>query len=460
MQSIPKIVRERLRAQSVVDHPDADLLTAFAECSLRPMERETVLGHLARCGACREVVALALPPSEIVENELVRVGGGRRWLSWPALRWGFVAAGVVAVASFGVSRYQHHGELVARYSNGGAEHSALNPAMPKGDSIAPSPEPQAAAETAVLTESAGEKSDRMRKKEAEPAQDSPSSTATSVATASSTTGTIGSYKGGLSHGPKLPTQLQQNQGFANSPVNSPLTNDQLAKQRNAEGANRQPPSVSESAEVQAQSEVVEVRPPGDFYPGKATSIVAEQKPAEPPHAVMGGPAIASPAAIPANHRRAQPDVGPLPRWSVNAKGSLQRSFDHGDTWENVDVTQHGVPSSAMTKTEVAGSLTERGDKVTSKKTAEQEKGRLDAGAPVFRAVTANGSDIWAGGSKGVLYHSMDAGGHWTRVVPTANGLTLTVDIISLEFIEQKEKITTSTSEVWTTSDDGQTWQKQ
>ena len=65
MQNVPKIVRERLKAAApAVNHPDADLLTAFAEDSLPGVERDGVLEHLARCGACRDIVALALPEAE------------------------------------------------------------------------------------------------------------------------------------------------------------------------------------------------------------------------------------------------------------------------------------------------------------------------------------------------------------------------------------------------------------
>ena len=86
-------------------------------------------------------------------------------------------------------------------------------------------------------------------------------------------------------------------------------------------------------------------------------------------------------------------------------------------------------------------------------------------APILRewtdAETANGADVWAGGSTGALYHSADAGNTWTRVFPTASGATLTGDIVSLEFREpQHGKLSTSSSEVWITSDAGQSWQKQ
>src|SRR5271170_6588545 len=74
MTEVPKIVHDRLRAAEVptgpgqnaseLRHPDADLLTAFAEQSLSVSERESLLEHLAGCGDCREVVMLALPEAD------------------------------------------------------------------------------------------------------------------------------------------------------------------------------------------------------------------------------------------------------------------------------------------------------------------------------------------------------------------------------------------------------------
>jgi hypothetical protein len=80
--------------------------------------------------------------------------------------------------------------------------------------------------------------------------------------------------------------------------------------------------------------------------------------------------------------------------------------------------------------------------------------------PVFRALAATGSEVWAGGSNAVLYHSLDAGAHWTCVLPSSSGTELTGDITAVDFADlQHGRITTSTPEVWTTADDGQTWQK-
>src|SRR5215472_2288455 len=110
MENAAKIVKERLKsAARAVDHPDADVLTAFTERTLGARERSHVLEHLAHCAECREVVVLAMPAEEPDLAVILPVRGG--WLTWPRLRWGLVAAGVIVVGSFGVLRYERTGEL-------------------------------------------------------------------------------------------------------------------------------------------------------------------------------------------------------------------------------------------------------------------------------------------------------------------------------------------------------------
>ena len=108
MSEIPKIARERLAqgAAGAGSHPDADQLTAFVERSLGTQEREQVLEHLAHCAACREVVAVALPPPE----EAARAAAPAfRWLQWPAwggLRWAAVAATLVIAVTLVFQSYR------------------------------------------------------------------------------------------------------------------------------------------------------------------------------------------------------------------------------------------------------------------------------------------------------------------------------------------------------------------
>jgi len=135
MQNVPKSVLKRLRETrpAAGSHPDADLLSAFAEQSLRERERSFVMEHLAACSDCREVIVLALPETatEIVRSPASLGAARGGWLTWPALRWVALAAGILVIASVGVFEYSHR-----HPGSGMASNSMLKDAAP-----APSNEP-------------------------------------------------------------------------------------------------------------------------------------------------------------------------------------------------------------------------------------------------------------------------------------------------------------------------------
>ena len=102
MQEFSNILRQRLGARPEPQaHPDPDILTAFAEQVLTPAEREKILGHLAACAPCREVVALSLPVMQD-EQIVLRPAKPRFWSV--GVRWVAVAAMVIIAVTLVVQQ--------------------------------------------------------------------------------------------------------------------------------------------------------------------------------------------------------------------------------------------------------------------------------------------------------------------------------------------------------------------
>ncbi|MGZ4789079.1 MAG: hypothetical protein ACXVZX_11220, partial [Terriglobales bacterium] len=79
----------------------------------------------------------------------------------------------------------------------------------------------------------------------------------------------------------------------------------------------------------------------------------------------------------------------------------------------------------------------------------------------FRSVAVVGDHIWAGGDNGLLYFSSDNGRNWKPLTVQSGNIALTGNIVHMRFDDDKQgTIDTSTGETWSTSDGGQSWQKQ
>ena len=467
MQAIPKIVRERLKAATpAVNHPDADALTAFAERSLPEVERAVVLEHLARCGECRDTVALALPASEPVQNAVRPSPTG--WLTWPALRWGFVAAGIVGIASFGVLQFQRsrQAEAIASKSSAPVEVAANEPKKQSLDQFAAAraEKRDKVQSPSSLTDSVDTGSTTRDEKKNMAFPVVPAAPVQQVGRASSGA----AYGAQLSHGPRLPNQQQQLNSFQ-YPAPAPPQPSALAKQQDAAkpSANLNVPASGEMVEVdgaparlETQAQSLGGRQVRDIQAAQqsagddsASAHVGKAKPAVTPQVANGTARTPeSPALTQVIAGAVVVSAAPLPRWSISPSGGLQRSFDQGNTWQDVDVNANSASYMSATSLEVAAKTSGAKAK-DSGQTLKRETAPL-----TFRTVVAAGAEVWAGGS--ALYHSQDAGSHWTRVVPASAGAMLTGDIVSLEFPDpQHGKLSTSTAEVWTTADNGQTWQK-
>lgn len=422
MQTLPQIVRERLNAtKSASDHPEPNVLTAFAEDSLPRPERTRVLEHLSTCADCRDVVALALPELEVVAPVVVPSRGA--WFTWPALRWGFATAGILAISTFGVLQYRRHIQPERMV----AEQTSSPEAADRIEAPAPAP-PSAAA--------------GAEKSATSPARSAMRSLPSEVATSSPRSGNeIGSIHGSVSvRQAGVPMGAPVANRFA-APVTRPPQQSPYENPAFAAAPKRSSDSAAAAAEAKAAfvppAAQVDLSTEGAVAQSPAQSLNEPQTLAENDSLHIG---------------KAKPADAPI--WTVGADGVLERSFDQGSTWQDVDVTaasaQVGNPLSPGT---APGTAAKKYNHVLAMKRPEPP--------PVFRAVSANGPDVWAGGVSGVLYHSVDAGKRWTRVAPIFGDTALLGDIVSVEFPDNRHgRITTSTAQVWTTSDDGQTWQEQ
>jgi hypothetical protein len=440
----------------VTGHPEADLLTAFAERSLSERERSTVLEHLSQCAECRDVVALALPGIDIAAP--APVPARRGWLGWPGLRWGLVAAGAVVVVSAGILKYQ------LRPGADLAKNSVPSPPQAVAGELRSEATPTPAAAPA-LAESHLELQPTLNDKAtlgaiADAKRDAVAGSARPNRVPQVLRGN--GFAGNAASGPHAPSQWQQNnsanvqanQAFGIAPPPSPA----------AETAPRSP-TFSETVEVSSAAPAVQEEPQNrDSLDETARQVadlpVGKAKAATEDSGATAGaaPKSASPVTLTPMARTSLASATLAPTWGISATGGLQRSFDHGGTWQDVIVAAN---EQVMGANFASYEVTVQKSRAKEKDEEGKQALKKQITAPVFRAVAAVGADVWAGGQGGMLYHSQDSGNHWARVVPNAASSFLTGDVVGVEFSDpQHGKITTSVPEVWNTADGGQSWQKQ
>ena len=384
MADVPQIVRDRLRRPAAGgQHPDANLLSAFAEQALTGPEREQMIEHLSRCAECREVVALSAP--EVKEERLAAAvaapspGSAKRsWWRSPVVHWSaLTAAALVVVIAVGERMRLREGQSAS------APAVASYEAAPQSSAAAPTaaPAPSEPTESAKLT-----KAPKMPRR-------------ASAVGASKSINAFSAPGKAATLGGAPPAAFAQNA----PPAPPPASRMRMKPSANSRGDML---SAFESRSEQGQA-------PAASVPSASETVSA----------AGASPATAPPQTAIVSERSEQPlakRASLTPRWSISDSGAVQRSFDGGRSWKEVAVT----------------------DGIT------------------FRAVAVVLSDVWAGGTGGELFHSADAGEHWSRVRVEANGRVLSGDIIRIDFSDaQNGVMTTSTGETWTTSNAGADWQR-
>jgi len=447
MNKLPNIVRARLSAIEAGDHPDPDLLTAFAEQALAEQERFKVLAHLSRCSDCREVLAVAMPSlstAALATASSIDTDRRRSWFHWPAVRWGAAAACVVIVGSAVLMKrdvlMKPPARTVALRQDEALTYSSDEANQKTKDlSVLPAPRPASPSASVRDEERAAGAPSPSTRRQAQlstPVPDQKKALASNFTQpvpppvlagrmrpefAHSATGS-GAAVGGAAGVGSLASTPTTNESLDLLPSNGKIIAAPVAPSKPAAQA-------TEEVQVTAAVPVIETDAAGvrekQELPGKAKApsgvALYDALVAAPSQDSSTQTVLAKEAARKAEMKRVETLRPPVARWTISADGQLQHSVDSGKTWQPVAVAENAT----------------------------------------FRALSANGPDLWVGGASGLLYHSTDAGTHWMQVKPATADATLTADIAAIEFINVRQgKITTSTGEVWITTDGGQTWRRQ
>ncbi|HEX9111019.1 MAG TPA: hypothetical protein VF845_06035 [Terriglobales bacterium] len=456
MPEVPKIVYDRLRAGlpggtvPEAAHPDPDVLTAFAERSLSAAEREGVLQHLVRCGDCRELVALSIPPLESASQPVAAgesesagpvatnargKGGQRSWFAWPGLRWAALAAGLIVAGGILLI---HPGKPNAvpeakqqptSTVTQPAETIVAKPAVPAPDNarIAISP-----AKKPALTERAF-------------SRDKESKFAYSAAPP----------------GEKV---------IARGQIETREANKDLAKGAAAGAAvgavvGVAPTGPAPAPRVPSASEVVEVT-------NESVAVTTED--ARVDHTVNGKPV----ADLPVNGRQVTDLMTISKAKAAKAESNEPSALQRSEKQVTTGATAEGQGAAGGMNT-VAANMRRNADKTDLQPPAQHPaqwaihgndlQRSLDSGVAwktVLHAdrpllcYAAGGNDIWAGGKAGDLFHSANGGLTWNQVHPSAQDQTLSDDVTHIDIYGPAQiALFTGNNQSWNTTDGGKTWAK-
>lgn len=439
MTEVPKIVYDRLRAaqknrvvpdgalldneQPDSEHPDADVLTAFAERTLSAAERDATLEHLALCTDCRDVMALALPIKEITNAPIaagtevghakpVAAKAERSWLTlidwpkvnwptlaWPNLGWAALAAGVVVVASV---LLMHPGK-VNQALVPSANRQVTTPVPPVSDAqIASAAVPSSSITTSPMEQPAiSAKTGELR--------------ANGQLVRKSSSRAVEAGRGLTSSDQTSSVETGEVATAAATP--EPAAEETLVAQNEAPPVVRTKPPLQDTAERGATAQSTQA----DEQQKSKMALV--------PKLGEGGAMYVAKQTPGTSQALAQHDNVV---WTIT-EGVLQRSLDSGQSWQD----------------------------------ALRPKNPLLCYAPY-------GKDVWAGGQAGTLFHSVDGGLTWTQVQPSQKGQQLTSDVIRIELQGSNLQgdnqpgntarptqivLSTSNNDIWSSIDGGTTWNK-
>lgn len=306
MAELPKLARERLRHPGATEHPDANLLSGFAEYTLTEQERAPVLDHLSRCAQCREIVALSIP--EVQQEVQVAAAAvprrpevaARSWWRSPIVHWGALTATALVVLIAVGERMRLR-----------EPHSASAPAIAKYEPAPPT--------TAATEATPGPPPPRQSEKRPQ-APSTPRSAETSNRPKAMDAGTAG----GLTRASKMATPggvSASGVAEVGTPPSPPPATLPMKPHANADTDN----SYRHSENAFEYDQVK----PSPSATARDRVGVAAAAPAPQNEATVLSPGRS--AGMLAKR------FSVTPRWDISDSGALQRSFDGGRSWKNVAV---------------------------------------------------------------------------------------------------------------------------
>lgn len=397
MNELPKSVRDELaRQQAAGTHPDPDLLTAYSEGTATPSEREQIEQHLAICEGCREVLFLSLPEKPAETPSVVATKVRSRWFPvWVA--WS-AAAAVLIVATVTYTR----------------QTPSQTAKLAKTEAPASAP----------VTASA-DKSEEMHAYQAKADSNSPFR---------------GESRAKMAPGIVAP---KPNNSTSKKEINEAFHRDEL-----------------EESETQDSLGYLNKH----IY--AANPVAGAQ------------PSVAPPPEQPTYAARAARNAAPKPGPAAPLQNQMQNQTQNqaaqnvavGTPTEAVEVTNESIPvQDAKVPTTLARST-------ATLKMLPVAQWRISAAGVVERAlappnwtpslsrpgvkftvVASVGSVVWAGGTQGALFRSLDAGATWLPVtLPNVADQTIS----KIEFRDARHgTIAAANRRSWTTSNGGETWQQ-
>jgi len=357
MSDVPKFVLKRLPENAALEtHPDADLLTGFVEMSLLEPERNRVTEHLARCSACRAVVALAMPESPELEVPALTTSSNARrrdWFNPAVLRWVVATAGIVAVTSVGILQYRSHQNKIAD-DNILLSRNAAPPSVPPADQA-----PLVPSQPLPVPPQAKKRQPTDSREKVQPSRPEPMTTGGSTGSSIKMLRTPP-----VSHAASAPGAAVAS-GYAGARVSAapppPAPNPSVGQQPAAS-------SSSPMVEVESQSATIATSTENEV----ADQLAKDEKKQTSKNQSSTDSAVITPPS----------------RWSISADGALQRSWDDGHTWIIVN------PGASVRGSTTALSASKGA--VKSSANAATPRPRSNS---VFRAATAFGSEVWTGAQR-------------------------------------------------------------